>query len=379
MSAVNFQPPKTYAIGGAFPFIEIQASSAYEIGVQHGIMLQERVQACVNWYFELFAKNGYNDMEDLRSVADKFKITIAEANPDWLDEMEGISVGSKIELWKIICINCRTEIVSRKNAMPNPTECTSMVSPGTSFIAQNWDWDIRLQDLTVISKIVRTDKNNHTILQIQEPGILGKIGLNSAGIGCTLNILFSKNNTGSNEVGVPVHIFLRSVLDCATTIEDAVSAIQTLPKHYAAQSCITISDAHGKYAICEFNGDTVDVAWQASPACHTNHYCGLGGNGVVQKLPKKPSSTSERYNRASELIAKSNGNLSLQDVKQILGDQNGFSTSNFPIAVPFSKAGASTLNMEVGTVTTVICDLNNLKMHLTPGSPLKYNYVTYDL
>ena len=104
MSAVNFQPPKTYAIGGAFPFIEIQASSAYEIGVQHGIMLQERVQACVNWYFELFAKNGYNDMEDLRSVADKFKITIAEANPDWLDEMEGISVGSKIELWKIICI-----------------------------------------------------------------------------------------------------------------------------------------------------------------------------------------------------------------------------------------------------------------------------------
>ena len=101
MSAVNFQPPQTYAIGGAFPFIEIQASSAYEIGVQHGIMLQERVQACVNWYFELFAKNGYNDMEDLRSVADKFKITLAEANPDWLDEMEGISVGSKIELWKI--------------------------------------------------------------------------------------------------------------------------------------------------------------------------------------------------------------------------------------------------------------------------------------
>ena len=72
---------------------------------------------------------------------------------------------------------------------------------------------------------------------------------------------------------------------------------------------------------------------QASPACHTNHY-GLGGNGVVQ-ITKKPSSTSERYNRASELIAVQQSFIARR--KQILGRSNGFSTSNFPIAVLFPK------------------------------------------
>ena len=104
------------------------------------------------------------------------------------------------------------------------------------------------------------------------------------GVGVSLNILFSNKNTGSRPAGVPVHVLLRSVLDAAS-VEDAVATLETCNKCYATQSCISVADEHGKYAICELNGETTDTQWQVSPPIHTNHYTGLGGVGVTSRKP----------------------------------------------------------------------------------------------
>ena len=91
-----------------------------------------------------------------------------------------------------VCLNARTEIML-SNAKPNlmssdgPNECTSLFCPTKGILAQNWDWDKTLESLMFVQKITRSDR--HHLIQLTEPGILGKIGMNSAGLGVCLNIL----------------------------------------------------------------------------------------------------------------------------------------------------------------------------------------------
>jgi isopenicillin-N N-acyltransferase-like protein len=68
-----------------------------------------------------------------------------------------------------------------------PNECTSLFCPTNGILAQNWDWDKTLESLMFVQKITRPDR--HQLIQLTEPGILGKIGMNSAGLGVCLNIL----------------------------------------------------------------------------------------------------------------------------------------------------------------------------------------------
>ena len=66
---------------------------------------------------------------------------------------------------------------------------------------------------------------------ITEPGIIGKIGLNSSGLGVCLNILRINKRLD----GVPVHIVLRAVLD-ATNINDALDRAKASGQGKASNS-----------------------------------------------------------------------------------------------------------------------------------------------
>ena len=55
-----------------------------------------------------------------------------------------------------------------------PTECTALYSASHSILAQNWDWDLVAESLTVFMRSERTD-TGRKILQICEPGILVRL------------------------------------------------------------------------------------------------------------------------------------------------------------------------------------------------------------
>lgn len=59
---------------------------------------------------------------------------------------------------------------------------------GTALLGQTWDWGRPLENLAVLMQLKISE--NHTIQMLTEPGIIGKIGLNSHGIGTCLNILW---------------------------------------------------------------------------------------------------------------------------------------------------------------------------------------------
>ena len=68
----------------------------------------------------------------------------------------------------------------------------------------------QLQELVTVLQVTREDGDR--VLTVTEPGIVGKIGLSSAGLGVCLNFLIAARSSD----GVPIHILLREALEAGS-------------------------------------------------------------------------------------------------------------------------------------------------------------------
>ncbi len=326
-----------------FPIIDLKGSSA-DIGFEHGRILRERIIQTINWYKKIIPRKE----SEILSLATHFKSEIARFEPNYCTEIESLAAGADVDPLWIYALNSRSEIM---NTFTN--ECTAVFFKNTALLGQNWDWAQELEKLAVILRIKLEKKP--AILMMSEPGIIGKIGLNSEGVGVCLNFL----NSGQICKGVPVHIILRSILE-SPDLKKATKLIEPVKEGKSAN--ILIGDAHGEYIDFEFANQQVYQSQDDSKVfLHTNHY--LKNKELNSDLEKLASSLA-RYEQALQMIPTVKES-SLDDMKRILLDQT---MSNLPICrpyVPDPDIG------NVGTVCTIIMDLTSLKMHITLGNPLE--------
>ncbi len=302
--------------------------ASFEIGRQHGETLKESIAATVQVYMDLFAGLGGGTQQDVRAR---------------------IAAGSGVDLRDILAINARTEILTSLLAQTH--ECTAFCFSREGILAQTWDWIKRLEGKPVLLKIHHDD--GHTILTMTEPGIVGKIGLNSAGLGVGLNIL------SSSEVaeGVPIHVLLRSALD-SKTWDEAFKRITT--SKIGTNSAITLADDKGRSVTCEYKGQHVKIIPPTGDVLvHTNHYL---DSPALSPIP----SSEPRLVRATNLITTSTIR-SVESAKMILADrQEGDGT----ICMPWHDDGDAWGSM--GTLCSVVMDLKHRALHISRGHPADY-------
>lgn len=236
-----------------------------ERGEEFGRVFADRIAETVTGYQELFAIAAGQD--SATSVAGAARATAAErdaAMADWgtqaiaaigafsadaLAEIEGIASGSQQPLTHIAAINARTEILAAANrrrietaqAGRNPTatsanganqagnpattsaragECSTVVhvdDHGTPVAVQAWDWYDNLADSWLVWEIPTA---TGMVTTVTEFGILGKIGVNSHGLGLLFNILHHADDGRS--IGVPVHVLARTILDTCVDLNQAL-------------------------------------------------------------------------------------------------------------------------------------------------------------
>ena len=104
---------------------------------------------------------------------------------------------------------------------------------------QTWDWHDEFADSWLVWTIEHPD--GHTVQTLTEYGILGKIGVSSAGLGLNLNILHHGHDGGP--IQVPVHVLARSVLDSARDIGQALALIGGTPVSASSALTLTALDA----------------------------------------------------------------------------------------------------------------------------------------
>ncbi len=331
-----------------FPLIELEGDHR-TIGFNHGKILTERILQTIDFYKKIFK----GDEKTIFKAAKYYKSKISEFNNAYCEEIEAIAEGAEVNPLWIYALNSRTEILTMVL-----NECTAAYFRGSSILGQTWDWAEELEDLAVLMKI--RYPNNHSILMMTEPGIIGKIGFNSYGVGVCLNFLSLREKLD----GVPVHIILRAILD-SKSIHDALSIIRPFKRGKASN--ILIGDNQGNNVDIEFAGDEAYFLESTEDfILHTNHY--LKNRQLNTDLEKLKSSFI-RFDRVSAIIKdiRSN-NPSTKEMKKILLDRND---NEHPICRHY------VLDEEignVGTVCTIVMDLPNYQMHITKGSPLKTNF-----
>jgi isopenicillin-N N-acyltransferase-like protein len=318
-----------------------------EVGYQHGSSLSGEIREVLDYYRGLF---GLAESE-LRRQGAHYGEIIRKFDAGFATEIEAIARSAGLDTRLIYALNSRSEIFN--NVML--AECTAVINSGEALLAQNWDWAEVFEPLVVDMSIERPD--GHRIRMLTEPGIIGKIGMNSAGLGVCLNILTSAHRIE----GLPVHVLLRAILECRSLGE--VEAI--VDRHSTGKaSHILVGDASGGCLSIEFSGGvSLRLKPESGLLCHTNHYLANPSLNSTILFP----STEERMRRAMQLL---NKDASREGIRHMLLDR---SMAEMSICRPYSPADIQGFG-NVGTVFSLVMDLTSGKMDIRAGSQGDTNF-----
>ncbi len=338
-----------------FPILNLSGSN-YERGQQYGRQAASLVRHSIASYARMFAYFQGRDWPTVQKAAAGYLPLLEDLVPDLVEEMCGIAAGAGRLLEEIVALNVRTELlagayaggrhvdypqVMARNrgygvpqhdnepqlelAIPQAvlvgdmSECTTVVATpaasalGKSWLAQNWDWSGDQRAACVLLRV--NQPNKPTLLTLTEAGIVAKIGVNSAGLAVTLNILASQSD--GKQPGMPVHVLLRTMLE-QESLEDAVAWAK---RHRSgASSCVTVADAQGQAVSLEITPSGVGEAYpEHGLLVHTNH-CVCAVTQPNASPLAATSSSQPRYSRAAALMQQAHGQVGVDSIKSVLRD-----------------------------------------------------------
>jgi isopenicillin-N N-acyltransferase like protein len=352
-----------------FPIYSLKGSPG-EIGRQYGSFCRDRIQKNIDLYFRIFKHYANLEKDQAVRLAGLFIPVIQTFDRDLLEEMVGIGEGAKVKFEEILAINVRTELMY-PDQLAGKSECTALAAlpeataSGYMLLAQNWDWKPHLLETTVLLRIEQEKKP--TVLTLTEAGIVGKIGCNSTGLGACLNILKSP----LAEVGVPIHILMRGILNCER-FGDAIGKIVSLNRG-SSNNCLI---AHRDGAVLDFEMAPKDLDFlypENGVLVHTNNFISPRLRPLDTGLSQFPD-TLLRYGRAYQKIQSRTGRIGVADLKEILADH-----FNHPDAICRHPDLRDPELERVQTVASVIMNLTRREMHIAQGPPCSNVYQTIEL
>lgn len=205
-------------------------------GAEIGARFGRQVAESLDGYWRLFDVKGVA-REVARDAASRILDDVAAWSPSLAAEMTGLAAGAGLEPWEIAMLNGRTEILALA-APSGPGECSTGVHLPADGSAprtlQVWDWYTHLATESLAWTYL-TDAGRR-VHEFTEFGILGKIGLNDAGVGSHMNLL---NHASDGTVsGIPLHLVARRIHDEATTLDEAVEIVRAVP--LGASTALTV-------------------------------------------------------------------------------------------------------------------------------------------
>jgi len=363
--------------------------SSYQRGRQYGRQAATRVRLSVQAYQQTFAHYAGWDWPTVRREAARFEAPIGSVMPAYLEELRGIADGAGLDLADVLAINVRTEVMFAAKARQAPTaarlpaqlsqpaECSAFAcvpAPGQNdpvLIGQNWDWLLHSAQTLIVLE-VRQDEGPDFVTVV-EAGLLAKTGMNAAGLGLVTNALVTDADVG--EPGLPYHVLLRAVLDCAT-VTDALEVLQACPRSSSAN-----------YLIAQAGGAALDI--EAAPGDftrlypvypedgvlrHTNHFlaprtAASGAGPTDLALWAMPSSVVRLQRLRAAATART-----LDDFGVLLADH-----ADYPHSICAHPDPAAHPCEQGATIASVLMDLTARRIWLAAGNPCRVPFEQLDI
>ncbi len=343
------------------------SGSPYERGKQYGLAAKERINKVIKEYRILFEKEGNMDWDTAYKKASGYQAIIEKNTPSLFEEMKGIAEGAGLDLGTIILLNCRSEVMFAHPAdecavIGIPQECSKN---GSVLMAENWDWWSIGKGTTVILEIKQDPLPSALI--VTEAGLVGGKGLNSAGIGLTMNALSVRNG----QYGLPLQLLLREVLN-RKTVPEALDFLGKAKR--AGSACVGLGSADGLLVMVEFAPKDLDILLsEGKPICHTNHWLSSYMRSGPEATIYSYRSTFTRLDRVRTLSSQME-KFDPQDLKKILSDHAGYPDS----VCRHDDNGVPEYNRHT-SLWSMVLDLKSRTMWLTDGSPCMHDLRAYRL
>jgi isopenicillin-N N-acyltransferase-like protein len=348
-----------------FPHIQV-SGGAYERGRQLGAQAGDRIARSIEIYKQIFAHYAEWEWDQVTEHAALYHPKIEAYAPRYLEEIDGMALGSGLDPRDLLAINVRTEVMFAAVARQAARECTAFVAlpevtgDGHVLIAQSWDWKPEMIDTVIVLEAEQEEGPN--FVTVVEAGLLAKTGFNSAGIGLATNALVSHKDVGSP--GVPYHIILRAILD-TETMSGALGAVLRQPRASSAN-----------YLIAHRDGLAINV--EAAPGdfsrtylqdpergmfVHTNHFGAPDFDLKDVTLWNGPDSPFRRQ-RMRALLEKADGELTAASAQSLFHDH-----VNHPFGICTHPDPRLDSAEQYATVSAVIMDLSTSKLWISDGLP----------
>ena len=249
----------------------------HERGVEIGRRFAAEIAETVARYRRLFLTRADRPF-DVDDWSDRAWRTIERVAPTHADEIAGIAEGAGLTVQQLASINARTEILVAANPT-GQTECSTVVSlpPGRPPVAvQTWDWYDAMSDGWFTWTIPHPD--GRVVQTVTEFGMLAKIGVNDRGVGVMLNMLHHRNDAdavATGEIGYPVHLLSRAILDDASSVDEAIAIAS--PRTSASTSLTVVDDRGGAVSIELFPGGPGLLEPTDGVLVRTNHFVSEAG------------------------------------------------------------------------------------------------------
>ena len=353
--------------------------TSYQRGQQYGRQAAARVRRSVQAYQQAFAHFAGWDWATVRREAARFEAPIGKFRSAYLEEMRGLADGAGLDLPDVLAINVRTEVMysakarqAPRAAPQPPPECSAFARvpapgrDGSTIIGQNWDWLLHSAETLVVLEARPADGPG--FVTVVEAGLLAKTGMNAAGLGLVTNALVTDADLG--EPGLPYHVLLRAILDCATVTE-AVRVLAAGPRSSSANYLI----AHASGAALDIEAAPGDFTRlyprypQDGLLLHTNHFLAPSTAPIDLSPWVMPAS----FVRLQRLQAASSPRT-LDDFRVLLADH-----ADRPHSVCAHPDPADHPREQGATIASVLMDLTARHIWVAAGNPCRAPYQRLDI
>jgi hypothetical protein len=205
-------------------------------------------------------------LDDVRPVIAAHDRAITTALPALAAELDGLAEGAGISREEAVLLQIRRELMGYRTLRPTG-DCTTYArsepsAGGPAVLAQTVDLSGNLDDNIAVLDFSGVSGGRSLLLSFA--GLLGYLGLNSAGLAVGLNLVLG----GRWRPGVPPYLAIRHVLDLANSVDEAIEVLATMS--LASSRSFMLCD-ETKAAWVETLEDRQRV--HVGPRLvHTNHY-----------------------------------------------------------------------------------------------------------
>ncbi|KIW68504.1 hypothetical protein PV04_04446 [Phialophora macrospora] len=328
--------------------LEIQCrGSPWEIGLEHGTKAAPQIRNTIQFYTELFQRKVNLNWDQACAEAQKYAPHIHQHYLALESEMQGIAQGSGVKYEELLALNVRSEMFF--GAALDGCTSISWRTEDSCLMGQNWDWMVEQKDNLVLLHIEQPGKP--VIEMLTESGMIGKIGLNSAGLGLCVNAI---RCAGSAYDRTPIHMMWRVVLE-RSSVSSAVEAIQA---HGCGGAChMLIADRSGSIGV-EVTHRTIQFLQPDARGriFHSNHM--LESHPGTEMLWVNDS--LERVRRIRQLADEIQGAVTVDSIRALLCDEE-----NYPCSINRAQEGES----DASSVFSIAMDVGKVEAHVSLGRP----------